>query len=120
MDTLRRSRRTASLMLAWFFAFLVVAGAAPLLKEQSFSELCTTAGVVQVAAQDGGDGDADRHAAHPLECALCAGISGPPVTLAAMPTTDAPLAHALLPLVSAELASLTSAPLPARGPPSLS
>lgn len=116
MDTLRRSRRTASLMLAWFFAFLAVAGAAPLLQDQPMHELCTVEGIVQVAVQDGG-ADADRHAAHPLECALCAGISGPPAAIAVLATSQAPLAHALRPLVSAELASLTAAPLPARGPP---
>lgn len=119
MDTLRRSRRTASLMLAWFFAFLAVAGAAPLLQDQPMHELCTADGIVQVAVQDDGT-DADRHAAHPLECALCAGISGPPATFAVLPGADAPLAHALLPIVSAQLASLTAAPLPARGPPHLS
>lgn len=119
MDTLRRSRRTASLLLAWFFAFLAVAGAAPLVQDRPMHELCTADGIVQVAVQDA-EGDADRHAAHPLECALCAGISGPPAALAVLPAADAPLAHALLPIVSAQLASRTSAPLPARGPPRLS
>lgn len=119
MDTLRRSRRTASLLLAWFFAFLAVAGAAPLMQDKPMHELCTVDGIVQVAVQDDA-GDADRHAAHPLECALCAAISGPPATVAVLPAADAPLAHALLPIVSAQLASLTAAPLPARGPPHFS
>lgn len=119
MDSLRRSRRTASLMLAWFLAFLAVAGAAPWVQDRPMQEVCTVEGMVKVAAPDAGD-DADRHAGHPLECALCAGLSGPPPAFAVLPDAGAPLAHALLPIVSAQLASLTAAPLPARGPPLLS
>lgn len=117
MDTLRRSRRTASFMLAWFFAFLAIAGAAPLLQDASMRDVCTVEGAVTVA---GPGAEGDRHAIHPLECALCAGVSGPPSAVAVLPKADAPLGHVLQPIVSAQLASLVAAPLPARGPPSFS
>jgi len=51
-----------------------------------------------------------------MDCPLCGspGLSFPPVVV--LPVVS-PLAHGLRPLVVAHLASLTAAPLPARGPP---
>ena len=69
-----------------------------------------------VQADDGGTASST----HTLDCPLCAATGSPPpqVRLAVEPPHD--LAHALRPAVAATLASLTRAPLPARGPPSAS
>lgn len=118
MDALRRSRRSARWMLAWFVAFITAASIAPWVQAQPLQEVCSVAGAVQLAPQ-GGD-PADHATVHPLKCALCIGLTAPPpapVVLAEPPHACAP---APLPLVSAPPASLTRAPLPARGPPHFS
>jgi hypothetical protein len=115
MDALRRSRRSARWMLAWFAAFILAASIAPWVQAQPLQEVCSVAGPIQVAPQ-GGD-PADHATVHPLKCALCIGLTAPPpvpVVLAVPPDT---FAHALLLPVSSPLATLTRAPLPARGPP---
>jgi hypothetical protein len=116
MYALRLSRRTASLVLAWFVVFIAVAGFAPWVQAHPMQDLCTSSGI-QKAPQDA---DADLPSAHQLECALCTGVSAPPAALPALPPSQQALGHALRPLVSAAIAALTGAPLPARGPPSLS
>jgi hypothetical protein len=113
------TRRTASLVLAWFIAFLVVAGIAPAAQSQSLDSICTPFAAAKAAVPDGG-GDATAQLLHKLDCSLCTGVTAPPGAPTVLTPAPAPLAHALLPLVSARLASATGAPLPARGPPPLS
>jgi hypothetical protein len=115
MDALRRSRRPARWMLAWFVAFILAASVAPWVQAQPLQEVCSVAGPVQVAPQ-GGD-PADHATVHPLKCALCIGLTAPPPAPVVLAEPPAALAHALLPLASAQVASLARAPLPARGPP---
>ncbi|AMO23466.1 DUF2946 family protein [Ramlibacter tataouinensis] len=115
-------RRITSAVLVWFVAFVVVAGIAPWMQSAQamdigMDSICTShGGPVQTNPQGGGE--QDHHAAdHTLKCFLCTGVSAPPATTHARPPAVAALGHALRPLVSAQLASLTRAPLPARGPP---
>jgi hypothetical protein len=105
-------------VLAWFLAFLVVAAIAPAMDPQPTDSLCLAPGSSQLASKSTVDGSG--HSVHILKCALCADLSAPPAVNVAVLPPDTPLAHALLPLVSAELSAATGAPLPARGPPSLS
>ena len=104
--------RTARFVLAWFVAFLFVAGIAPALHAAPEDTLCAPT----VAA----DAGKSLPHVHKLECPQCAGIAAPPPTLQVALVTDAPLARAVRPLVSAHIAGLTGAPLPARGPPAFS
>jgi len=116
MFALRLSRRTAAFVLAWFLVFVATAGIAPWVQAQPMQDLCTSEGTTP-APQDGGLG---VHASHHLECALCTGVSGPLPSLPALPVSSDSLGYALQPFVAAEVAAATGAPLPARGPPSLS
>jgi hypothetical protein len=113
------TRHTARLVLAWFIAFLAVAGIAPAAQSQSLDSICTPFAVAKTGSPEGG-GDATAQLLHKLDCSLCIGVAAPPGPATVLTPSPAPLAHALLPLVSARLASATGAPLPARGPPSLS
>ena len=117
MYSLRPTRRIAGLVLAWFVVFVAAAGIAPWMQAQPMQDVCSASGVPH-AGKDGSA--ADRHAGHAMECALCTGVSGPPLELAVLPEPPQPLAHALRPVVAATIAALAGAPLPARGPPSLS
>jgi len=110
------TRRTARLVLAWFVAFLVVAGIAPLVQAQPLDSICTATSVAKASGQTGG-GESDMHAGHTLKCSLCTGATAPPSASATLPPLPADLRHATRPLVAAHLASLAGAPLPARGPP---
>jgi hypothetical protein len=112
MPARRHFLPTARLVLAWFVAFLFVAGIAPMMEADAADALCTP-----VVAKDG---KALPHQAHKLECSLCAGVAAPPTAMAVLLPSAAPLGHALLPHVAAHLAGITGAPLPARGPPALS
>lgn len=112
MTIRRRFPRTARLVLAWFVAFLLVAGIAPWMQDAG-DTVCTPVAAAQ-------SGKALPHVDHKLECSLCAGIAAPPASVAVLLPSAAPLAHALLPHVAAHLAGLTGAPLPARGPPAFS
>lgn len=104
--------RTARLVLAWFVAFVVVAGLAPALHAEPADALC--------APGTAADSGKSLPHVHKLECPQCAGIAAPPPATTVVLPTFAPLAHALRPLVSAHIAGLTGAPLPARGPPAFS
>lgn len=109
-------RLAASLVLAWFVAFLGVAGLAPWVDTGPGDAVCTIGGVAPSSGQ-GGDAGPGHHT---LKCALCLGISAPPSVPAVAEVAPQPLPHVLLPLESARLAALVGAPLPARGPPASS
>jgi hypothetical protein len=106
----------ACAVLAWFVVFLAVAGMAPLVQAQSMDmdSICTSAGFTKSGPQ--GEGPSGQHD-HTLKCSLCTGGSAPPPTIAVRLSFADALAHALWPVPAAHLASLTRAPLPARGPP---
>jgi hypothetical protein len=118
MSSPRARTRVASLILAWFVAFIAVAGMAPWVNAQPADAVCVAPGASQLASKSTADGSG--HSVHVLKCALCADLSAPPIAKVALLPAHAPLAHALLPLVSAELSATTGAPLPARGPPTRS
>lgn len=115
MQSRLRTRRAASLVLAWFVAFLAIAGITPLVQAQPMDSICTSAGISHSGAQGGGE--SDSHGGQPMKCFLCTGLSAPPAATAVLAPFEADLRHATLPLQAAHLASLTGAPLPARGPP---
>jgi len=104
--------RTARFVLAWFVAFVVVAGIAPTVHAATGDALCTPAAV--------GDAGKSLPHIHKLECPQCAGIAAPPPVVVVAVPAFAALAQAVQPAATAHVASLIGAPLPARGPPAFS
>lgn len=119
MSRLRTTKFLVRLMLAWFFCALGVAVAAPMVNPNTIEIVCSAAGSVKMVVI-GEDGQADTPGHHTLDCSLCLNATTPPVRQTSALIVPQPLAHALQPLVAAHIAALVGAPLPPRGPPSLS
>jgi hypothetical protein len=116
VQALRNASRIARLVLAWFALSLGVAIASPLVKPTSIDLVCTGTGVLKLLVK--GDGDS-KPTHHTLDCPLCAGLGAPP-PVASIDVTFAPvLGHSVQSIPSARIAAIVSAPLPARGPPTL-
>lgn len=106
------------LVLAWFMASLLVAGASPVVHPQAIELVCSSAGAVKAIVQ-GDDGPVEMGATA-MDCPLCL-ISLPiPVTAQVSLPTPLPLGRALQSIPAARIAAATASPLPARGPPTLS
>ena len=122
MQTLRNAHLIARFVLVWFALSIGVAIASPIVKPQGMEVICTgTAGVMKLMLKtdDGSDRDASRNT---LDCPLCGLLGAAPPPLAS-PVKLAPaqaLAHATQSIPAARIAALTTAPLPARGPPTAS
>jgi hypothetical protein len=117
MQTLRNAHLLARFVLVWFALSIGVAIASPIVKPQGMDVICTgTAGVMKLLlTSDDGNLDPARHT---LDCPLCASLSAPPPPLARLNAEPIqPLAYVMQSIPAAHLASLTAAPLPARGPP---
>lgn len=115
MRTLRQARFLVRLVLAWFALSIGVAVASPLINPQALDVVCSAAGVVKLVVTS--EGGSDERSAHLFDCPLCVQIGSPPAISQAGAQPPHPLSHALRPVVAAHLATLTGAPLPARGPP---
>ncbi|QXZ11228.1 DUF2946 family protein [Comamonas sp. Y33R10-2] len=110
-------------VLAWFALSIGVASAAPLIQSQGFELICTSTGAMKMVAV--GDTESDNESsdhtalsAGHLDCPMCLPHAAPPPPVLRLPVpTELPLHHALQPVQRARLASITAAPLPARGPP---
>jgi hypothetical protein len=121
MNMSRISRQLVRFVLLLYLATLGVAMAAPFMHTQATDLVCTSAGYKLVGQQDNVKSDGAGGASHLLDCALCL-ASG---IIPSFPRLDAPaerhvLSYALRSIPAARLASVVSAPLPARGPPELS
>lgn len=118
MHSLRSAKNIARLVLAWFVLSIGVAVASPLVKPQAMELVCSGSGVMKllVKTDDGGK----QVSSFTLDCPLCVTSSAPPphAPLTAEPAQA--LAHVLQGIAAAHIASLTAAPLPARGPPAFS
>ena len=115
MHTLRRFRRFACFMLAWWTLSLAVASASPFVVLPSVERICSGAGPVQFMRA--GHPDAAPVGGHTIDCPLCMPTAAPapsPVVagLGATPQTPDPCIRA-----DAPRAAHTAAPLQARGPP---
>ncbi len=119
MHRLRQARFLARFVLVWFALSIGAAIASPLVNPKAMQLVCSGSGAMKLLLQSD-DGSAQPSSSHTLDCPLCAATGSPPpdVRLAVEPPQE--LAHALRPAVAATIASLTRAPLPARGPPSRS
>lgn len=119
MQTLRNAHLIARLVLVWFALSVGVAMASPIVKPQGVELICSASGQMKllVKTDDGGK----VVALHTLDCSLCASANAPPPPLLRWNVEPEPaLAHVLRSIPAAYIASLTAAPLPARGPPAFS
>jgi hypothetical protein len=116
MHCLRNARFLARLVLVWFALSLGVAVASPLVKPQAMELVCSGSGAVKVLVKT--DEGSKEVSGHMLDCPLCASIGAPPPPLLQQDAAPVqPLAYVLQAIPAARLASLSAAPLPARGPP---
>ena len=119
MHALRTTRNLARLLLVWFALFLGATVAAPLVAPQSLEIICSGTGMTKVLVKSV-DGTVETPSSAAMDCPLCAPGGVPPTPAVALEVRPAqPLAYALRSIPAARIAALTSAPLPARGPPSL-
>lgn len=118
MTCLRTTRLLTRWVLLWFVLALGAAIASPLVKPQAIDWVCSGGGAVKLVVSADDDATATVHPT--LDCPLCMTPAAPPPPLRTLVPSAAPLAHALPPRVAEHIAGRTAAPLPARGPPSLS
>lgn len=114
LHTLRNTPWLARLALLWFALTLGMAVAAPVLSGDKPVTLCTTGGMVKLVLNDDGSTSSAPAA---LDCPLCA-VGGAPAPVMLLPSEPPrALCHTRQGIPAAPVASLSSAPLPARGPP---
>ncbi|APW41460.1 DUF2946 family protein [Rhodoferax saidenbachensis] len=114
LQTLRNARTLALGVLAWFVLSMGVAIASPVVKPQTLTLVCSTAGAVKLVA--GSDDGATPAAHQTLDCVLCLALGAPPAVQLLVSTP----VHGVVvptPVQSAAVVWRTAAPLPARGPP---
>ena len=122
MQTLRRAHHLARLVLVWFALSLGVAIASPVVNPQDLQMVCTGSGAMKLVVTNANanlDTDQDSTLLS-MHCPLCAtGLAITPE----LPTLDftqaVPSNFAVLQPATTATAQFFSAPLPARGPPSL-
>lgn len=118
LQTIRGLRWLARLVLAWFVLSIGVAVASPLVNPQAMELICSGSGAIKVLVKT--DDGAKELPSHTLDCPLCAHVGAPPPVSQAHVPVIHPLAHALRLVPAAHIAARTAAPLPPRGPPTLS
>lgn len=106
-------------VLAWFMASLGVSSAAPMVQPQTMHLICSGTGAILLLMQSD-DGSVEKMGSSGMDCPLCSPAGAPPAVYTVDLITPPPLAHALRPIEAARIAAATAAPLPARGPPTLS
>lgn len=123
MIALRLSRQMIRTVLMLYMLSIGVAMASPLIHPQAMQLVCSGSGfkLIKVSEISSGVPDNSRQSVpHLLDCPMCLAVSLPP----SLPTMDAvapshALSYVQQAIPAARLASLVSAPLPARGPPAL-
>ena len=115
MQYLRNTTRIIRFVLVWFALSVGVAIASPMVQPKAMDMVCTSTGNMKLVVQ--GDDDSSTSFSPTLDCPLCASNGAPPPALNTALSQPSPLSHALLPIASALIASLSAPPLPSRGPP---
>ncbi|MFM9928244.1 DUF2946 family protein [Variovorax sp. H27-G14] len=105
-------------VLLWFALSIGVAVASPVVHPQTLELVCSATGSVKAIVHTD-DGMQELGAGH-MDCPLCVLAGAPPTTPTVALPVLMPLARAVRPIPSAHIAAATAAPMPARGPPSLS
>ncbi|MFZ6648550.1 DUF2946 family protein [Undibacterium sp. TJN25] len=120
MHALRFSRQLIRFVLFLYVLTLGVAIASPLVNPEAMDLICTSTGYKSISKLDASGKKTEAGKSHLLDCPMCmvAGITPFPVLHDVAEPPHA-LSYALRAIPAARLASLTAAPLPARGPPIL-
>ncbi|MBU0587076.1 MAG: DUF2946 domain-containing protein [Gammaproteobacteria bacterium] len=115
MQSLRNAHLLARFVLVWFALSIGAAVASPIINPQAMELICSGSGAMKVLIKT--DDGVKEVSSHTLDCPLCANLGAPPpvVHLSAEPVQ--PLAYVLQTIPAADIASLTAAPPPGRGPP---
>ena len=116
MESLRRARFIARLVLAWFAVFIGVAIASPIVKPQALELVCSATGTVKMLVK--GDDGSTPAKSHTLDCPMCAPMGAPPPAGPSPVPAAQPLSRVVQSIPAARVAGLTAAPPPGRGPPS--
>lgn len=115
MHFLRHAPRLARFVLVWFALSIGAAMASPLIKPQPMEVICTGSGAMKVLVQT--DDGLQELVTVSMDCPLCGTVGAPPPAGNPLVEPSLPLAYLAQGIPAARLASLTAAPLPARGPP---
>lgn len=107
-------------VLLMYVLTLGVAMASPLMKPDAMNLICTSTGYKLVGTSTDADQGRSSAQTHLLDCPLCVATTLP-VVLASDSIFEPPhaLSYATQSIPAARLAATVSAPLPARGPPSI-
>lgn len=119
MHALRTSSKLARLVLAWFALALCAAVLSPVVQPRAMELVCTDGGSMKLVVV-GDDGQAVPAGHHTLDCPACLGVLVPPAPVQVRVAAPQPPAHAPHRLATLHVAAPSGAPLPPRGPPSLS
>lgn len=119
MHALRTSTILARLVLAWFVLTLGVAVASPVVHPKAMELVCSASGSVKLVVVDG-TSEGQQGTSHTLDCSLCLPASLPTPLFPHQLVLPQVHVNARHPFASAHIAALLGAPLPPRGPPSLS
>jgi hypothetical protein len=116
-----RARALARLVLVWFVLSMSLAAVSPQVMPRSvqWQEICSVggAGMRMVGTDDGVQDAGGYH----RDCPLCVSAGAPPPKLAVgKPPLLCSPGHRPRPAQPAHIADATAAPLPARGPPTIS
>ncbi len=115
MQSLRRARHLARLVLAWFALALGVAAAAPLVHPQTIEFVCGAGGQIKVVVHT--DDGAVEMGANNLDCALCLYAAAPPPLPFVVPRPPQLPARGLTLAAPTPLPMIVSLPWRARAPP---
>lgn len=115
MHFFRHAPRFARFVLVWFALSIGAAVASPVIKPQPMELICTGSGAMKVLIQT--DEGLQELVTVSMDCPLCCTVGAPPPASSPNVAPLLPLAYLSHGIPAANLASLTAAPLPARGPP---
>jgi len=116
MYYLGRSLLTVRFVLAWFILALGVASASPMMQQHTAMLICAEGGnKIVFVDSDGNQVDGAKHSS--LDCPLCLPATLPPAFITLNLPVEPPMACSQHAFISAHIAALVGAPLPARGPP---
>ncbi|MET3441622.1 hypothetical protein ABIC94_002384 [Variovorax paradoxus] len=105
-------------VLLWFALSLGAAIASPMVHPQPLELICSATGSVKAIVHT--DDGVQELVTDQMDCPLCMLAGTPPATPVLELPVLMPLAHAVGAVAAAHIAAAAAAPMPARGPPSLS
>ncbi|MEN9539644.1 MAG: hypothetical protein RLZZ126_1879 [Pseudomonadota bacterium] len=119
LQHLRQARGLVRLVLLWFALSLGAAMASPWVSPQGMQLVCSASGGMKLLQTQADGAVTEVSGSSAMDCPLCSSLAPPQPPTADLPEPAQPLGHMAQAIPAARLATLTRAPLPARGPPPL-